>query len=44
MIGPVLIHTRKEYSTYFRLPSLMLQAPPTLKNIKVNGSDLEKNV
>ena len=30
MIGPVLVHTRKEYS-YFRLLSLMLQAQPTLK-------------
>ena len=44
MIGPVLIHTRKEYSSYFHLPSLILQAQPTLKNIKVVGSDSEKNV
>ena len=43
-IGPVLIHTRKEYSSYFHLPNLMLQAQPALKNIKVVGSDSEKNV
>ena len=42
--GPVFIHTGKEYSSYFHLPSLMLQAQPTLKNIKVVGSDSEKNV
>ena len=44
MIGPVLIHTRKDYSSYFHLPRLMLQAQPTLKNIKVVGSDSEKKV
>ena len=44
MIGPVLIHTRKEHSSYFHFPGLMLQAQPTLKNIKVVGSDSEKNV
>ena len=43
-IGPVLIHTRKEYSSYFHLPCLMLQAQPTLKNIKVVEIDSEKNV
>ena len=44
MIGSVLIHIRKECSSYFHLPSLMLQAQPTLKNLKVVGSDSEKNV
>ena len=44
MIGSVLIHTRKEYFSYFHLPSLILQAQPTLRNIKVVGSDSEKNV
>ena len=44
MTGPVLIHTRKEYSSYFHLPSLMLQAQPTLKDIKVVGSGSKKNV
>ena len=43
MIGPVLIHTRKEHSSYFHFPSLMLQAQPTSKNIKVVGSN-SKNV
>ena len=38
MIGHVLIHARKEYSSYFHLPSLMLQAQSTLKTIKVVGS------
>ena len=44
MIGPVLLHMNKEYSSYFHLPSEMIRLQPSLTNIKVFGRDSEKNV
>ena len=44
MLGPALIHTKKEYSSYFQLPNEMLRLEPKVKNITVFGSDAEKNV
>ena len=43
MLGPALINTKKEYSSYFQLPTEMLRLEPKVKNI-VFGSDAEKNV
>ena len=34
----------KDYSSYFHLPSEMIRLQPSLTNIKVCGSDSEKNV
>ena len=44
ILGPVLIHTKKEYSSYFQLPSEMLRLEPKVKKIIVFGSDADKNV
>ena len=44
MIGPILLHQRKEYDSYFPLASHMVQKRKGLKNILVIGSDSEKNV
>ena len=44
MVGPMLLHTRKEYSSYFQLPSNMMALKTESKNILVIGSDSEKNV
>ena len=44
MMGPAIIHTRKEYGSYFNLPSKLIQRKSSLnKPIAVN-SDSEKNV
>ena len=43
MLGPALINTKKEYSSYFQLPTEMLRLELKVKNI-VFGSDAEKNV
>ena len=42
MLGPTLIHTKKEHSSYFQLPSEMLRLEPKVKDIIVFGSDAEK--
>ena len=44
MLGLALIHTKKEYSSYFQLPSEMLRLEPKIKNTIFFGSDAEKNV
>ena len=44
MLGSTIIHTRKEYQSYFSLPSEMLQLQPKLASMRVFGSDLEKYV
>ena len=44
MIGPILLHMNKEYSSYFHLASEMIRLQLSLTNIKVFGSDSEKNV
>ena len=44
MLGPTTIHTRKEYQSYFSLPSEMLRLESKLAGMRVFGSDSEKNV
>ena len=44
MLGPTIIHTRKEYQSYFSLPSEMLRLKPKLAGMRVFGSDSERNV
>ena len=44
MLGPTIIHSRKEYRSYFSLPSEMLRLEPKLAGMRVFGSDSEKNV
>ena len=44
MLGPALIHSGKEYSSYFDLPNVMAKANKNLRNILVFGTDSEKNV
>ena len=44
MLGPALIHMKKEYSSYFELSSEMLRLELKVKNIIVFGSHADKNV
>ena len=44
MMGPVIIHTRKEYVYYFNLPSKLIRHKTSLNKIIAVGSDSEKNV
>ena len=44
MMGPAIIHTRKEYGSYFNLPSKLIQHKSSLNKIIAVGSDSEKNV
>lgn len=44
MIGPILLHQRKGFESYFTLSSSMLQASADLKNIKVFGTDGDENL
>ena len=44
MLGLTIINTRKEYQSYFSLPSEMLRLEPKLTGVRVFGSDSEKNV
>ena len=44
IIGPLLLHMNEENSSYFHLPREMIRLQPSLTNIKVFGSDSEKNV
>ena len=39
MIGPALVHQRKTFESYFKLPSTTLQECPELKHLKVFGTD-----
>ena len=41
MIGPILLHQKKTFESYFKLPSGMIQECPELKNLKVFGTDGE---
>ena len=43
-MGPAIIHTRKEYGSYFNLPSKLIQHKSSLSKIIAVGSDSEKNV
>ena len=42
MLGPTIIHARKEYQSYFSLPSDMLRLEPKIAGMRVFGSDSEK--
>ena len=44
MIGPILVHQRKTFDSYFKLPSSMLQDCPGLKNLSVFGTDGDVNL
>ena len=44
MLGPLIVHTSKDYQSYFSLPSEILRLVPALKDLKVFGSDSETNV
>ncbi|CAC5383196.1 unnamed protein product [Mytilus coruscus] len=44
MIGPMLIHQRKSFDSYFKLPSTLLQESPKLIDLKVFGTDGDVNL
>lgn len=44
MIGPILIHQRKNFDSYFKLASSILQICPEMKSLKVFGTDGDKNL
>ena len=44
MMGPAIIHTRKEYGSYFNIPSKLIKHKSSLNKIITVGSDSEKNV
>ena len=44
MMGPMIIHTRKEYGLYFNLASKLIQHKSSLNKIIALVSDLEKDV
>ena len=44
MIGPALIHQKKIFASYYKLPSSMVQEQPALVNVKVFGTDGDKNL
>ena len=43
-LGPCLIHSVKEYNSYYRLPESMIKANQKCRNILVFDADAEKNV
>ena len=44
IMGPAIIHARKEYVSYFNFPSKLVQHKSSLNKIILVGSDLQKNV
>ncbi|XP_062568607.1 uncharacterized protein LOC134230774 [Saccostrea cucullata] len=44
MIGPILIHQKKNFDSYFKLSSSILQICPEMKNLKAFGTDGDKNL
>ena len=44
MIGPAIIHARKEYVSHFDLPSKLMQHKSSLNKIILVGSDSQKNL
>lgn len=44
MIGPMLLHQRKTFDSYFKLSSSLLQNSPNLKNLQVFGTDGDVNL
>ena len=44
MMGPEIIQARKEYVSYFNLPSKLIQHKSSLNKIILVGSDSQKNV
>ena len=43
-LGPCLIHSGKEYNSYYRLPESMFKANQNCQNILLFGTDAEENV
>ena len=43
-LGPCLIHSGKEYNSYYRRPESLVEANQKCRNILVFGTDAEKNV
>jgi hypothetical protein len=44
MLGPILIHQKKNFDSYFKLSSSILQICPEMKNLKAFGTDGDKNL
>lgn len=44
MIGPILLHQKKSFDSYFKMPSSLLQMCPNLVNLKVFGTDGDQNL
>ena len=39
MVGPILIHQKKSFDSYFKLTSSIIQEKPSMKDLKVFGTD-----
>ena len=44
MLGPILIHTKKPFESYFTLPSTLIRLRPSYTSLKAFGTDGELNV
>ena len=44
MLGPILLHQRKSFESYFKLSSSMLHNCPNLQNLRVFGTDGDVNL
>ena len=44
MMGPAIIHARKEYVSHFNFPSKLIQHRSSLNKIILAGNDLQINV
>ena len=44
MIGPILIHQKKNFESYFKLSSSNLQLCPEMKNLRAFGTDGDQNL
>ena len=44
MIGPILIHQKQNFESYFKLSSSILQLCPGMKNLRAFGTDGDQNL
>ena len=44
MLGPILLHQRKSFDSYFKLSSSMLQNCPNMRNLRCFGTDGDVNL
>ena len=44
MTGPILIHQKKSFDSYFKLTSSIIQENPSLEDLKVYGTDGDVNL